>query len=165
MIVVLVFFGCEENDMEKVNKTLQEAKEINTESYLGLEYLMLSELSEERAKNYNSDQPETAKTDDGYVRGYFFQYPDKDGQRLLTQIRIRNGAYHVFGIMLGDDMDSASDILIQRGYKETKTTTTEKGVNTKAFMKHDVIIQLETEAGSHTISGIAVLTNISSFRS
>ena len=100
----------------------------------GLEYLELSRLSEEWAsKYYNIDQPETVGTDDGYVRGYYFRYPKKDGERRLTQIRINNGDYHVFGIKLGDDIASASDVLKERGYEETKPTVIEKDANTKGF--------------------------------
>jgi len=158
-IIGLVATGCRGTDTKKFNETLEEAKIVNMESHLGLEYLLLSELTDEQASNYNTDQPESAGTDDGYIKGYYFRYPDKYGERRLTQIRIKNGDYHVFGIKLGDEMDSASEVLKQRGYKETKPSTIEKGANTKAFKKHSVIIQLETEPGSQTINEIALLTD------
>ena len=160
-MIGLVISGCDGKDMRRINKTLEEAKELNEISNLGLEYLELSGISGEQArKDYNNDQPELAGTDDGNVYGYFFRYPDKGGEIRLTQIRIINGDYHVFGIRLGDEIDSASDVLKERGYKETKPTTTNKDTSTKAFKKYDVIIQLETEAGKQTIDVITLLTDV-----
>ena len=153
----LVISGCEGKEMNKVDKTLEEAGMINAESHLGLEYLVFSELSEE---DYSEDPPETIRTDDTYVHGYYIRYPYKNGRSRLTQICIKNGDYDVFGIALGDNVDDASTVLKQRGYKETKAAALENGSDNKEFKKHDVIIRFKTEAESHTISEIVLLTDI-----
>lgn len=160
IVAVLIILGCIWMwNKRTVEKTLEEAKVINSNSNLGIEYLLLSTLSEDEAKWFNDDNPETKTTDDGYVTGYFFRYPKKSGEKRLTQIRITSGDYNILGIMLKDNIDDAAEILKQNGYRETKATTLVEGVNTKEFKKYNVIIKLETEVDSYEISSMSVLTD------
>ena len=84
----------------------------------GIEYLKLAGLSEDRLTDFGPDRPYTEGTYDGYVRGYFFKAL-KDAKDLhLTQVIIKGGDYHVFGIGVGDNLEEAMEILKERGYKE-----------------------------------------------
>jgi len=77
---------CKNASIKLVEKTIQEAQEINANSFMGMEYLEFAGLSEERAKYFNDDMPGSKVTDDGYVRGYYFKIPKDASDRRLTQI-------------------------------------------------------------------------------
>jgi len=87
LLGTLVFVKYKENaSIKLVEKTIQEAQEINANSFMGMEYLEFAGLSEERAKYFNDDMPGSKVTDDGYVRGYYFKIPKDASDRRLTQI-------------------------------------------------------------------------------
>ena len=160
LLAIIAFPGCEEANMKTINKTLEEAKEINANSdFGGMEYLQLSNLTKEQISEYNYDQPEGEGTDDFYVEGLYYPYPDRNGEMRLTQIYISGGNYHIFDIKFGDNVDEVAEILEKRGYKETESHQMYEGTNTKKFNKYDIIIQLYTEPESYRICRICVYTN------
>jgi len=160
IIVALVLTGCGRTDMKAYQQTLDEAEFMNSSSDLGMQYLQASRLTPEQARQFNDDQPELELTEDGSVVGYYFPYPKLDGDRLLTQVVIRGGdEYHVFGIHLGDDVETAASILEQRGYQEVESTMPLTGTETREFHKYDVIIKLVTKNDSFKITLNQVLTN------
>ena len=143
-------------NMNAYKKTLEEAKIINQESDLGLEYLQFSTLTEEQASEYGDDHPEVKVSRDGYITGYFFDYPKKSDDRRLTQIEITDGEYHILGLKIGDSVDRAREILVQRGYKEIKRIA--EDTNGKDFRKSDVVIKFETGEASDNITRILLTT-------
>ncbi|UWV47067.1 hypothetical protein N1236_00685 [Acetivibrio thermocellus] len=162
LLGTLVFVKYKENaSIKLVEKTIQEAQEINANSFMGMEYLEFAGLSEERAKYFNDDMPGSKVTDDGYVRGYYFKIPKDASDRRLTQININGGDYHVFGIRLGDSVEQAAEKLKQRGYKRIKSMEDiyREGIHRTRFQKELVIIDLQTEMNSQIIKGISVLTD------
>jgi len=160
IFTVSILSGCGGANMKTVEKTLEEAKKINSNSdFGGVEYLQLSELTEEEARYYSNDQPEMACSTDMHVEGYFFHYPDKGGERRLTQIKVSGGNYNIFNIRLGDNADEAAQILKDIGYKETDPMVYTKGTTIRNFKKYDVIISLYTEAENYSINTIYISTD------
>jgi len=152
VIVGLVAYGYGEISLKKVEKTLEEAKEINSNSYLGNIQVLLEEQGD---RHYHIDDLSTFDmTHDEYVIGYFSCYPYKTDSKRMTMIGIKGGDYHLFGIKLGDKIDNAADILKQKGYKKKKTTVIREGISAERFKKHDITIEFHTEVGSYTISEI-----------
>lgn len=161
LIIVISLKYRESASRKAIKRTLEEAKEINENSFLGVEYLEFAGLSEEEAKKYNNDQPGTKETDDGYVKGYFFKIPIDSVDRRLTQINIFGGDYHVLGIHVGDTVEQAAKILKQSGYKKVKSTRNiviDNKIET-VFQKNLVVIILETEPDTQIINMISILTD------
>ena len=63
-----------ENKLDIYELTTEEAKKINTNSNLGLEFLAYSDLTAEQAKQYGNDHPETIEIEDGKVKGFYRYY-------------------------------------------------------------------------------------------
>jgi len=160
-LTVVFIKSRESSKIKLVEETIQEAQEINRNSFMGVEYLEFAGLTEESADHFNDDMPGSKVTDDGYVRGYYFKIPKDSIDRRLTQIFITGGDYHVFGIRLGDNIEQATEKLKERGYKKTGTreNINRDGLLRTRFQKKLVIIELSTDMDSKIIKKIAILTD------
>lgn len=163
IITLIVVFtrNRESAESKLVEETIQEAQEINNNSFMGMEYLEFAGLTEESAKRFNDDMPGGKVTDDRYVQGYYFKIPKDSIDRRLTQINITGGDYHVFGIHVGDNIEQAVEQLEQRGYNKagTRENINRDGMLRTRFQKKLVIIEISTDMDSKIIKKIAILTD------
>ena len=113
-------------------------KEVNENSYMGIELNQDSGLSEEEAKLYGLDHPYTLYPEEGDTKYYCFRYPNDEFPLTVAQISIEDSKYNVFGISLGDDITSSEKKLQEKGYKKTDYPVK----NSYLYFKGDVQILL-----------------------
>lgn len=142
--------------MDTAQQTMQEAHEINRGSRLGIEFLSLSTLSEQEARAYGPDHPETEATDDGGVTGYYFNYPYNSTERRLTQVRLRSNEYHFYGIKVDNNVSVVEDVMKEKNYSKIENIYTYKDTNTRTYAKHHIIITFETGKESNNIISILI---------
>ncbi len=114
-------------------------KEVNENSYMGIELNQDSGLSEEEASRYLADMPYIIYPEEGDTEYYCFRYPNFDAPLTVTQIEINDSKYHVFGISIGDDLAYAEEKLYDKGYKKEDFHVE----NTNLYSKGDVLIFLD----------------------
>jgi len=146
-------------EMEAYLLTIEEAKDINAKSNLGLEYLSFSKLSEEDAKKYGPDHPEMSFTDDGVVEGYYSNYPWTSSDRRMTKIQITGIGYDFYGIKVGDDISTVMKTMTELGYEKTDTNHLFQNTFTETYIKHHVYIRFETNSTETVITSIFLSTN------
>ncbi len=129
-------------------------KEVNENSYMGIDLLQDSGLSEEKSKEYGMDYPYVIYPEEGDSKYYCFRYPNDEFPLTVTQISIKDLKFNVFGIAIGDDINSAEGKLREKGYE--KKDNPPKG--TYVYSKGDVIIFLHYE--QTTITKIVVSLEI-----
>lgn len=159
IITILMFAlsGCSSNHNSGATTTenknyIDEAniKEVNDNSYMGMELNQDSGLSEEEAELYNSEYPYIIYPEEGDTEYYCFRYPNYDAPLTVTQIEINDAKYNVFGISIGDDIASSEQILFNYGYKKQDFPVE----NTNEYSKGDVVIFLDYK--ETTIESIVV---------
>ncbi|MBQ9935593.1 MAG: hypothetical protein IJO70_07095 [Lachnospiraceae bacterium] len=130
----------EENTTTEDVNYIDEAniKEVNDNSYMGIELNQDSGLSEEEAKMYGGEYPYIIYTEEGDTEYYCFRYPNYDAPLTVTQISIEDSKYNVFGISLGDDITNSEKILQEKGYTKTDYPVE----NSCLYIKGDVMILL-----------------------
>lgn len=165
LILMVIVIFLQKNNYVKTNSidsTFTEAKVLNENSYLGFLYLQSSDFSDRTLSKLNDDMPGSAVTSDEHVTGWFFCYPKDTDERLLTQMVITGGDYHVLGIKVGDSIDSATKILEQFGYQNTKSENNPvfKGTYEIYFQKYDIMIVLQRNIDQEIINKISILTEI-----
>ncbi len=124
-ILMIVLSGCSSNHNSGATTTenknyIDEAniKEVNDNSYMGIELNQASGLSEEEANKYVGDQPYIIYPEEGDSKYYCYRYPNDDFSHTVTQISIEDKEYNVFGVSIGDDVNSAIEIISEIGYKK-----------------------------------------------
>lgn len=143
---------------DTIVKTLEEAKEINANSdFGGLEYLQLYTLTNKESFQYHDHTPEMISTNDWYINGYYAYYPHENGEERLTELIIKDGNYHIFGIKLGSNIEDAIKTLEQRGYEKAEYTGPKEC--RREFKKNDIIITFDTGVDSVTIKLMFILTD------
>ncbi len=93
-------------------------KEVNENSYMGIELNQSSGLSDEEANKYVGDQPYIIYPEQGDSKYYCYRYPNNDFLHTVTQISIEDKEYNVFGVSIGCDVDSAIEIIGKKGYEK-----------------------------------------------
>ncbi|MBQ9935594.1 MAG: hypothetical protein IJO70_07100 [Lachnospiraceae bacterium] len=147
VLVVFVLLVCGLNNFKKrdagtmKNMYIDEAniKEVNDNSYMGIELNQDSGLSEEESKRYSMDYPYTMYSEEGGAEYYCFRYPNNNFPLTVTYISIKDTKYNVFGIKVGDDIVSSEQILFVNGYRKQEFPDE----NSKCYSKGDVIIFLD----------------------
>ena len=148
----------QETGMKAVENTFREAEILNENSYLGeMAFLQVGELTEEEMEDDNPEFPPRINSADGLLEGCFSRYPDEDAEyKLMTEIYIRGGEYSIFGIKLGDDVNTVATTLDKWGYKQyVKDQCYGEHI---VYEKGDFIILLGTENNSSEIVEIDVFT-------
>ena len=125
-------------------------KEVNENSYMGIELNQDSGLSEEEASRYLADMPYIIYPEEGDTEYYCFRYPNFDAPLTVTQIEINDSKYNVFGINIGDDIVSSEQVLHGLGYKKQDYPVED----TNKYCKGDVLIFLHHD--ENTIERIVV---------
>jgi len=163
------------NHQKNVEDTFNEARIINANSFLGMDYLESSQrenTSEYSMGPFMTDLSLSSRTYDGFVEGYYFHYPSQNtDDQYLTHIYIRCGKdYHVFGIYLGDALEKATETLKGYGYKKGKKSESERyfdniprTVVECPFYKGDVVITIVIEPETEEIVGIDISTKSTSY--
>ncbi|MBE5953196.1 MAG: hypothetical protein E7257_03430 [Lachnospiraceae bacterium] len=139
----------DENYIDEAN-----IKEVNDNSYMGIELHQDSGLSEEKSKNYGMDCPYVMYPEEGDTKYYCFRYPNNEFPLTVTQISIKDSKYNVFGISIGDDITSAEGKLRDKGYE--KEDNPPEG--TYVYFKGDVLVFLHCK--ENTIERIVVSLKI-----
>lgn len=158
-IIIFISKDTEDTNLASIEATIKEAEEINNNSSMGMEYLEFANLSPEAMEQFNDNNPGGKTSEDGYVHGYFFKLTSEAKDRQLTQINIEGGDYHVFGIHVGDNIEDASKILEERGYKKVSSKKDSNNKLVTKLKKELVIINLEGDIDSEVISKISILTD------
>ena len=168
LIVSLFVAGCEmktetkiteqegENKLDIYELTMEEAKKINANSNLGLEFLAYSDITAEQAKQYGNDHPETIEIEDGKVKGYYFNYPFDSEDRRLTQIAITDEGYDFYGMAVGDDILSVDDKMEAAGYQLIDNLFADKNTSAATYLNNHICVIFETKKDSTDIISILV---------
>ena len=134
--------------------TFEAAEELNENSNIFFELLSATKNSD---KLHIMDAPEEAISDDGDIQGFYFPYPEGSTPR-ITQININSEQCDVFGIKIGDDINSVEDIMNTNGYIPSETDEGSRAyyesidLSVTRYSKHDINIHFMVKQGEPNIN-------------